>query len=238
MMYDRIPTRVSISMSLIEELKMEFAGRIVGAQAGLAVAGAAYYFATRSKEKYTPADEITADTVLSAASSIVKACRSYGFVCTRSLHERAPECRVMDLHRLAGNTMEFGLVSRSFTRKAESLRNCEDCSIAFHDPRASGEAGYLVLYGSARELSDSQERSAIWKPSWSLFHPGPHEPQVAQWHFVPSRLEMVGNLHGVTDDWTPVKAVRDPKRAEAPWVLQQRRAERVAREAEKRRTAS
>ena len=84
MMYDRIPTRVSISMSLIEELKMEFAGRIVGAQAGLAVAGAAYYFATRSKEKYTPADEITADTVLSAASSIVKACRSYGFVCTRS----------------------------------------------------------------------------------------------------------------------------------------------------------
>ena len=212
---------------------MEVAGRLIAAQAGLAVAGAAYYYSRSnddSKPRINSPDKLTVRPVLNAAGSIVKAARAYGFVCTSGGRGVAPECRVMDLHRLAGDTLEFGLVSRSFTRKAASLHACNQCTIAFHDPRCSGEAGYLTLSGTARELTVPEEREAIWKPSWSFFHPSPASTQVVQWHFVPSRLEMVSHVHGVSDEWTAVTATRDALDPKAPWVLQERRTERIARE--------
>ena len=73
----------------------------------------------------------------------------------------APDCRIMDLHKLS-DSLDFALVSRRFTRKARALGD-HGCTIAFHDSRASGEAGYLVLSGEAREVTSDEEKQAVWK---------------------------------------------------------------------------
>ena len=206
---------------------------VVGAQAAVAVAAAVYLSRGDGEKKMPPAgapsteQTVDVERVLRAAAAIVKASRSYGFVCSTPRGQAAPDCRIMDLHQLKPNeSLDFGLVSRSFTRKAEALRQQGACTIAFHDPRASGEAGYLVLSGEARELTAPEERRERWKSSWSFFHPGPQAEEVVQWVFSPRRLEMVSNLEGITDDWAAVTALREPG---APWVLQPRRsrAERV-----------
>ena len=205
---------------------MENAIKIVAAQAGLAVAGGADYFATRgssSKEPSSTSQPVTVDNVLHAANGIIKASRSYGFVCTTPSAHAAPDCRVMDLHKLTDKSLEFGLVSRSFTRKAATLKERSACTIAFHDPRASSEAGYLALSGNARELRTLEERNARWKPSWSFFHPGPHDKGVVQWVFEPHRLELVSNLTGLTDEWAPITALREGE----TWRGLPRRAERT-----------
>ena len=205
---------------------------VVAAQCGVAAAAAAYFMTrgggdrSSSRLGQSSVEPVSTDRVLHAAGSIVKACRSYGFVCTTSGGSGAPDCRIMDLHRLSESTLEFGLVSRAFTRKASALREMGACTIAFHDPRGGGEAGYLVLSGDARELKSPEECSAVWKPAWSFFHPGPHAEDVVQWRFVPTRLELVSHLHGLTDDWAPVRALRDAKQPEAPWTVQPRRAYR------------
>ena len=197
---------------------------IIAAQAGIAVAAAAYFYQRETQppppSTSSPSEPLNPDAVLKAAASIVKATRSYGFVCTTPPNPRAPpQCRVMDLHKLTDDSLEFGLISRTITRKAESLRSNSACTIAFHDPRASSEAGYLVLSGEAREIKNVEERRSLWKPSWSFFHPGPHSEEVVQWRFVPNRLELQSNLTGITDDWQPVTALKSEKK----WALQPRR---------------
>ena len=75
-----------------------------------------------------------------------------------------------------------------------------------------------------RVAVELDEREKLWKSSWSFFHPGPAAADVVQWHFVPTRLEIVSNLTGITDEWQPVTAERAAERgAAAPWVLLPRR---------------
>ena len=118
--------------------------------------------------------------MLRAARSIIKSTRSYGFVCTQGLSVPTPTCRIMDLHRLTDDNLDFSLISRSFTRKAHSFRANSGCTIAFHDPRVSSESGYLVLSGDVREIASLDERRDKWKPSWSLFHPA-NADDVVMW---------------------------------------------------------
>ena len=216
---------------------MSMFARVAAAHAGLVTAGAGWYFLTRDnaspgrQESNSRASEAaTVERVLRGANSIVSACRCLGFVCMQQGTGGVPECRVMDLHRLSDETLEFGLVSRRFTRKAATFAERPGCTLAFHDPRAAGEAGYLVLSGDTREVVSPEERGACWKPSWSFFHPGPEAPSVVQWRFVPRRLELVSNLHGLTDDWAPVTALREVDRPGAPWLLQERRGRRECSE--------
>ena len=111
------------------------AARIIGAQ-GLLAATAGWFLnrmlSPADKDGSAQArhgDQITAGLVLTAAADIVKAARSYGFVCT-TFGRGPPECRIMDTHFLPGRSLEVALVSRSFTRKAESLRTDPQCTIA------------------------------------------------------------------------------------------------------------
>ena len=189
--------------------------RVIAAQGALALAAGCYF----ARNKLLPtddgsarttgaaaSDDISAEKVLKAADSIVKAARSYGFVCTN--YGRAPpECRIMDTHWLSGTSLEVALVSRTFTRKAESLKGNPECTVCYHDPRASGENGYLSLTGRVRALTaDAAEQQGKWKGRWSFFHPtGANvSSDVVVWHFIPSRIEIVSHNHLLTDDWAPV----------------------------------
>ena len=167
---------------------------------------------------------LTPKAVVKAASSIVKAARSYGFVCTQ-WHGGAPECRIMDTFWLgSGDSLDVALVSRAFSRKAESLRKNAECTVCYHDPRASGENGYLALSGKAREIpAVSNERRRKWKDRWSFFHPAPEHEEVVVWHFVPSRVEIVSHRDLLTDDWAAVTMdrVQDGEGGTA-WALRAR----------------
>ena len=175
--------------------------------------------ASKTKEAITPRK------ALHAADGIVQRCRDLGFVCTAGASGSAPDCRIMDLHRIATRdkspSFDFALVSRDFTRKAKALSGESTATIAFHDRAAYGENGYCVLSGSVRELrpEDHQaERQASWKGQWSYFHSGPHNPEVAMWRFQPQRLEVIAHKEGVSRSWAPV-ALRRGGEGEAPWEL-------------------
>ena len=215
--------------------------RVIGAQAGVATLAAAWLMRSRKLDveitSVPTAQALTAQHTVRAANSIISASNSYGFVCTPSVDPLAPgmprskggvDCRIMDLHRISEAALEFGLVSRSFTRKATSLREHGQCTIAFHDPRASGENGYCVLTGNVRECTDQQERKRLWKPSWSFFHPQAAE-EVVVWRFTPMRVELVAHSHAISDDWAPVTMHRG---AEDRWHLLPRRRDRLAHNAE------
>ena len=122
------------------------------------------------------------------------------------------------------DSFEFALVSRSFTRKAQSLRRQGKATIAFHDPRASGENGYVALSGTVHECSTPAEKERVWKGSWSLFHPQQFSSnEVLVWRFSPTTLEMVAHSNLCTDDWAAI-TMRQTKTGEnAGWTLQPRR---------------
>ena len=212
--------------------------RVIAAQGALAVAAGAYLArskvadegSVRTKSSAATTEEISAAKVISAADSIVKAARSYGFVCT-NFGRSPPECRIMDTLWLSGGALELALVSRTFTRKAESFRHNPECTVCYHDPRASGENGYLALTGSVHTLSAGvAEQQGKWKGRWNFFHP--QDEGVVVWHFVPSRVEIVSHNHLLTDDWAPVTMHRrrpdvarpasDVEGAAAAWELHPR----------------
>ena len=207
------------------------------AQAIAVAAGCAYAMRRRADLPMSSSsgqEPLNAAHVLRACDSIIKACHGYGFVCTPgATSSAAPDCRVMDLHRLGGSStsLDFALVSRTHTRKAGALQGEQpQCSIAFQDPRCSGENGYCVLSGGVREVPPiaMDEREALWKPSWSFFHPGPHSREVALWAFRPQRVECISHADSVTQWWAPVTLLRaaagsepgSSSAADAPWVLQ------------------
>ena len=132
----------------------------------------------------------------------------------------------MDLNQLSEKSLEFSLVSRAFTRKAQSIGKRPQVTIAFHDPRLSGENGYCALTGTAQEVVDESERAAVWKSSWSFFHPQ-GASEVVVWRFSPKRVEVISHSHGVSDDWRPVTMQRrqgdgTPPATSAMWELLRR----------------
>lgn len=184
-------------------------GRLLAAQGCLALGGVAWLVRRDPEAKASSAGSeapLSSKKVLRAADSIVKSARSYGFVCTNWHGDHAPECRIMDTHWHNRNgALDLSLVTRTFARKAETLRKNPECSVCYHDPRASGENGYLALSGCVREVpASSEERHRIWKDRWSFFHPSPQHEEVVVWHFTPRRAEVVSHRDLISDDWAAV----------------------------------
>ena len=137
----------------------------------------------------------------------------------------------MDTHFLnasraeLSDSLDLALVSRSFSRKCESLRSNSKCTVAYHDTRASGENGYVTLTGRVSEVPAHAlpERKRLWKDRWSFFHPAVDAPDVVVWHFAPERLEIVSHNDMITDDWAPVTMTRGHggtgRGAQSQWVL-------------------
>ena len=181
----------------------------VGAAAMAAIAAPATscFFRARPKPHEGP---VTTASALVSARSILDAA-GIGFVCTRS-SDGAPDCRVMDVRRLDDTRLSFSLVTRTCTRKAAQLAADSRVTLAFHDPRAAGENGYVALSGRVREVVEKDARRAVWKDSWTLFHTAPEvlppDSDVLVYVFEPDRLELVDNERWLRGDWRPVTLVR------------------------------
>ena len=210
----------------------------VGAAAMATIAApATSCFFGRARPKPHEGPVTTASALVSARSILDAA--GIGFVCTRS-SDGAPDCRVMDVRRLDDTRLSFSLVTRTCTRKAAQIAADSRVTLAFHDPRAAGENGYVALSGRVREVVEKDARRAVWKDSWTLFHTAPEvlppDSDVLVYVFEPDRLELVDNERWLRGDWRPVTLVRtrdDWEPAPAP-----PRAARVAATAAARRPAA
>ena len=207
------------------------------AMATVATPAAASCFFGRAQPKPHEGPVTTASALVSARSILDAA--GIGFVCTRS-SDGAPCCRVMDVKRLDDTRLSFSLVTRTCTRKAAQVAADSRVTLAFHDPRAAGENGYVALSGRVREVVEKDARRAVWKDSWTLFHTAPEvlppDSDVLVYVFEPDRLELVDNERWLRGDWRPVTLVRtrdDWEPAPAP-----PRAARVAATAAARRSAA
>ena len=173
--------------------------------------GAALYYKwndTGGARRSIQGSEPQAEQMLVATASVIAAAR-YGFCCISSPDGAPPTCRVMDLHVAKDDSLRAWLITRPGTRKAEALRRTGQCSLSFHDPRASGENGYAVLSGAVRELESTGARAQCWKPSWSFFHQGgPSGPSVV-WEFTPERVEVISHAHQVAPAWQAATVVRE-----------------------------
>ena len=181
--------------------------RVVAAQGALlAAGGTAYWYHNIRRPAPTRAPQ-TVDRALASAAMIAKSAR-LGFVCSQEAPQMPPCCRIMDSNGPSDdNRFRFTLVSRDITRKAHQFRSNPNCTIAFHDPRASGENGYLSLSGNLRELRTPSERRAAWKPTWSYFHRSDapeSDPSVLIWEFTPTRMELVDHSQCLNGKWRPI----------------------------------
>lgn len=146
-------------------------GRVIASQ-GVIALGVGAWLIRRNQEEGKAGEgasqaPLNARKVLRAANSIVKSARSYGFVCTNWHGDSAPECRIMDTHWLnRDQALDLSLVTRSFARKAETLRKNPECSVCYHDPRASGENGCMLLV--RRRSLDPTLASPFRPPSTNL----------------------------------------------------------------------
>ena len=188
---------------------MHAARRVGAALAGIAApATASCFFGTaRPKPHEGP---VTAASALVSARSILDAAR-IGFVCTAS-SDGGVDCRVMDVRLLDDAALSFSLVTRTGTRKARQFAANPRVTLAFHDPRAAGENGYVTLSGPVREVVEPGARRLAWKDSWTLFHTAPEVPppdsDVLIFVLEPERLELVDNERWLRSNWRPVTLVR------------------------------
>ena len=184
---------------------------VAAAQASLMVAGGVAYGWWSRTPPPTKAP-LTVERAISSATCIANSAR-IPLVCSNDKNATsmpAPCCRLMDVHGpSADGTLRFTLVSREFTRKATQFRNTGVCTLAFHDPRAAGENGYVSLSGGLRELRSASEKHAAWKSTWSYFHRDPErDPCVLVWEFTPERVELVDHSQCLSGIWRPVTLTR------------------------------
>ena len=144
----------------------------------------------------------------------------------------------MDVRRLDDTRLSFSLVTRTCTRKATQLAADSRVTLAFHDPRAAGENGYVALSGRVREVVEKDARRAVWKDSWTLFHTAPEVlppsdhpsyadaipgPPISDATDVAARLEAIDDWLGRHDDAAAAFLervnVRGPGMAKAPSVF-------------------
>jgi general stress protein 26 len=91
------------------------------------------------------------------------------------------------------------------TRKVAEIRKDPRVTLSFWD--ASGPA-YVTLVGTATVVTDEEVKAVRWKDAWSPFYKDRQRgPDFALLKFVPKRLEVVSQAHGLVNDpksWRPV----------------------------------
>ena len=113
-----------------------------------------------------------------------------------------PRARIMDPFDPGENfVIWFGTNPES--RKVEEIKNDPRVTINYYEELAGA---YVSLYGKAEIITDSDQKSAHWKPEWKAYYP--HYPEgYCLIKFTPDYLELISEKHGLRGDsrtWKPI----------------------------------
>jgi general stress protein 26 len=115
-----------------------------------------------------------------------------------------PQARIVDA---LGPDEEFNVwVGTSpVTRKVAEIARDPRVTVSFFEP--SGPA-YVTLFGTAVLVTDPAVKTKHWKSAWAPFYKNESRgPDFTLLRFVPRRLEIVSQSHGLINDpvtWRPV----------------------------------
>ena len=137
--------------------------------------------------------------ILDAAREIMTSTATCALI---SLDARGrPRVRAMDPFKPENDfTVWFGTNSNS--RKVQQIKN---------DPRvtlyylANGHSGYVMIYGLAELVNNSEEKAKRWKDEWNAFYQNQRENYLLI-KVTPEWMEVVSYSHGIVGDtvtWQP-----------------------------------
>lgn len=115
-----------------------------------------------------------------------------------------PQARVMDPF-LPEDDMTVWIATNSMTRKAAQIRKDPRVTLLYLD---SAGQEYVTVLGRAELVRDPLEKAKRWKEEWAAFYRDKNRgDDYLLIRVRPSRLEIVSESHGLTNDpqtWLPV----------------------------------
>jgi len=151
--------------------------------------------------------------VLKAAREIARKARWATFITIGAGGQ--PQARIVDA---LGPDEDFNVWvgTNPATRKVAEIAKNPRVTMTFFDPSLPA---FVTLLGSASVVTDPAVKAQHWKDAWSPFYKNEHRGQdFALVKFVPRRLEIVSEVHGLTNapgTWRPV-SIEFPEKALAP----------------------
>ena len=151
--------------------------------------------------------------VLKAAREVARKARYATFVTIGE--DGQPQARIVDA---LGPDEDFNVWvgTNPATRKVAEIAKNPRVTLTFFDPSLPA---FVTLLGSASVVTDPAVKAQHWKDAWSPFYKNEHRgADFALMKFVPRRLEIVSEAHGLVNDpgnWRPV-SVEFPAKAPTP----------------------
>ncbi|MCB0275878.1 MAG: pyridoxamine 5'-phosphate oxidase family protein [Calditrichaeota bacterium] len=135
---------------------------------------------------------IADDSLLAIAREVITAAGNCALI-TRDERGR-PAIRAMDPFPPQDGLVVW-LGTNVHSRKVAQIRANPRASLYYFD-KAGGS--YLTLVGTARIVEDPAQISHYWKPEWEAFYPDKRDYVLIK--FIPERLEIISEKHGITGD--------------------------------------
>jgi len=148
------------------------------------------------------ADAADRAVVLKAAREIARKARYATFITIGP--EGQPQARIVDA---LGPDDDFAVwvATNPATRKVAEVAKDPRVTLSFFEPSLPA---YVTLIGTATVVTDPSVKAAHWKDAWSPFYKNESRgPDFALLKFVPHRLEIVSESHGIVNEkgnWRPV----------------------------------
>lgn len=148
------------------------------------------------------ADGADRPAVLRAAREVAQSARYATFITLGE--DGQPQARIVDP---LGPDEDFvvWIGTNPATRKVAEIAKDSRVTISFFHP--AGPA-YVTLVGNARLVTDPAVKAKHWKSAWAAFYKNEHRgADFALLAFVPRRMEIVDEVHGLINDpksWRPV----------------------------------
>ena len=149
-----------------------------------------------------PALAADRQAVLKAAREIARKARYATFVTIG--RDGQPQARIVDaLGRT--RTSSVWVATNPATRKVAEIAKDPRVTLAFFEPSLPA---FVTLVGTAAVVTDPAVKAKHWKDAWAPFYKNESRgADFALLKFVPRRLEIVSEAHGLINDpgtWRPV----------------------------------
>ena len=139
---------------------------------------------TAQEEKYFTKKELSRDSLLTIARTIIKSAQSITFITVDK--DGKPQARIMS--RIPPeDDMTIWLGTNPRSRKAAQIKNNPNAMVFYYDAKG---ASYVSIAGKARIVTDPKIKDRYWKESWAKYYPDPEKDFVLI-EVKPKRLELV-----------------------------------------------